>query len=94
MLRTKVPSRNQLIDMQNRIEGSFGDVDEYHFYAIGKSTKFDDSPTAPAVKRVIKLIDKEIANLERDTAKYIVALKQLRSRMIADFIVNTIKESK
>jgi hypothetical protein len=93
-MRTKVPSRNQLIDMQNRIEGSFGDVDEYHFYAIGKSSKFADTPQAVDVKRVTKLIDKEIANLERDTAKYIAALKQLRSRMIADLIVNTIKESK
>lgn len=77
----KLPSRNQLVDMQSHIDTAFGDVDEYHFYATGRSTKYDRHELTDR-KRVVKDIEREIRQLEQSTAKYLAALKFIREKIV------------
>ncbi len=75
----KTPSRNALYALQVRIETAFGDVDEYHFYATGRSSRFGGDRSKTDHRNVLKKIDAEIKALEDGTAKYIHELKYLRN---------------
>ena len=76
--KTKVPSRNALWRMQGAIETALGNVDEYHFIATGRSTRYEWRGDR---KRVTRDIEAEIRKVEMTTAKYLAALQLLREKM-------------
>lgn len=76
-----IPTRNQLQKMQNDIAGGFGDPDEYHFYATGKSTRFEPEEMKD-MKNVVKNIDAEMKKVALAAKKYIATLKVMRANMV------------
>lgn len=76
----KLPSRNTLYTLQGVISNWIGDIDEYHFYASGRSSRFDQEDMKHG-KKVLKDITKEIERVQAAAQKYVDALMIVRAKI-------------
>lgn len=83
-VKSSIPSRNALVSMQNAVLDALGDSDEHHFYATGKSSRFEPEEMGgkKGIQRGIKNVDAEIKKVAEATRKYIAALKAMRASIV------------
>lgn len=82
--KSSIPSRDRLSNMQNAVLDALGDPDEHHFYATGKSSRFDaeEMGTKKELQLAIKSVDAEIKKVAKTTREYITALKAMRASIV------------